>query len=95
MSDDEAVLTGQQTSWGRLGSLVWRPPRPHGEQPRQRVVGPLELFYDLVVVVLVAQAAQVRSTPLGRARLLKRGRWCCRDRDSCAARLRRDSRWAA
>jgi low temperature requirement protein LtrA len=30
---------------------------PHGEQPRERVVGPLELFYDLVVVVLVAQAA--------------------------------------
>jgi low temperature requirement protein LtrA len=30
---------------------------PHGEAPRERVVGPLELFYDLVVVVLVAQAA--------------------------------------
>ncbi|MGW2253697.1 low temperature requirement protein A [Kitasatospora sp. NPDC001660] len=36
---------------------MWRPPRAHGEQPRERVVGPLELFYDLVVVVLVAQAA--------------------------------------
>jgi low temperature requirement protein LtrA len=36
---------------------VWQPPRPHGEAPRERVVGPLELFYDLVVVVLVAQAA--------------------------------------
>jgi low temperature requirement protein LtrA len=31
--------------------------RLHGEQPRERVVGPLELFYDLAVVVLVAQAA--------------------------------------
>jgi low temperature requirement protein LtrA len=29
----------------------------HGEQPRDRVVGPLELFYDLAVVVLVAQDA--------------------------------------
>jgi low temperature requirement protein LtrA len=37
---------------------LWQPPRPHGEAPRERVVGPLELFYDLVVVVLVAQAAR-------------------------------------
>jgi low temperature requirement protein LtrA len=36
---------------------LWQPPRPHGEQPHARVVGPLELFYDLAVVVLVAQAA--------------------------------------
>jgi len=41
----------------RLRSLLWQPPRRHGEQPRERVVGPLELFYDLAVVVLVAQAA--------------------------------------
>ncbi|MEV0406648.1 low temperature requirement protein A [Actinoallomurus sp. NPDC050550] len=41
----------------RLRHLLWQPPRPHGEQPRERVVGPLELFYDLVMVVLVAQAA--------------------------------------
>jgi low temperature requirement protein LtrA len=40
-----------------LRGLLWQPPRPHGEQPPERVVGPLELFYDLVVVVLVAQAA--------------------------------------
>jgi low temperature requirement protein LtrA len=43
--------------WGRLRRLLWQPPRPHGEQPRERVVGPLELFYDLAVVVLVGQAA--------------------------------------
>ena len=43
--------------WARLRSTLWQPPRPHGEQPRERVVGPLELFYDLAVVVLVAQAA--------------------------------------
>jgi hypothetical protein len=43
-----------------LGCAVslWQPPRAHGEQPRERVVGPLELFYDLAVVVLVAEAAR-------------------------------------
>src|SRR5690349_17636006 len=43
--------------WAKVRRTVWQPPRPHGEAPRERVVGPLELFYDLVVVVLVAQAA--------------------------------------
>src|SRR5258705_7376472 len=43
--------------WARLRHSLWQPPRPHGEQPRERVVGPLELFYDLAVVVLVSQAA--------------------------------------
>jgi low temperature requirement protein LtrA len=43
--------------WARLRRYLWQPPRPHGEQPRERVVGPLELFYDLATVVLVAQAA--------------------------------------
>ena len=42
--------------WARLRRSLWQPPRPHGEQPRERTVGPLELFYDLAVVVLVAQA---------------------------------------
>jgi low temperature requirement protein LtrA len=42
----------------RLRHLLWQPPRAHGEQPQERVVGPLELFYDLVVVVLVARAVQ-------------------------------------
>jgi hypothetical protein len=46
-------VTSRHERWARL----WQPPRAHGEQPRERVVGPLELFYDLVVVVLVAQAA--------------------------------------
>ena len=41
----------------RLREQLWQPPRPHGEIQRDRVVGPLELFYDLVVVVLVGQAA--------------------------------------
>jgi low temperature requirement protein LtrA len=47
----------RREGWARLLGQLWRPPRPHGEQPHERVVGPLELFYDLVVVVLIAQAA--------------------------------------
>jgi low temperature requirement protein LtrA len=50
-------MTSRHEQWARLRRQLWRPPRAHGEQPRDRVVGPLELFYDLVVVVLVAQAA--------------------------------------
>src|SRR5580692_13016779 len=42
----------------RLRRHLWQPPRRHGEQPRERTVGPLELFYDLAVVVLVAQDAR-------------------------------------
>lgn len=42
----------------RLRRDLWQPPRQHGEINRQRTVGPLELFYDLVVVVLVAQDAR-------------------------------------
>jgi low temperature requirement protein LtrA len=52
--------TGTSTrrpDWARLRRSLWQPPRPHGEAPRERVVGPLELFYDLAVVALVAQAA--------------------------------------
>ncbi|MFF3917806.1 low temperature requirement protein A [Streptomyces sp. NPDC001852] len=41
----------------RKGRRLWQPPRGPGEQRQRRVVGPLELFYDLVVVVLVGQAA--------------------------------------
>jgi len=44
--------------WARLRRFLWQPPRPHGEERPERVVGPLELFYDLAVVVLVAQAAR-------------------------------------
>nr|WP_168487081.1 low temperature requirement protein A [Streptomyces sp. RLB1-33]QIY68153.1 low temperature requirement protein A [Streptomyces sp. RLB1-33] len=50
-------MTSRHEQWTRLRRRLWQPPRAHGEQPRERVVGPLELFYDLVVVVLVAQAA--------------------------------------
>jgi hypothetical protein len=53
-----AGATARRDRWSRLRRLLWQPPRPHGEQPRERTVGPLELFYDLAVVVLVAQAAR-------------------------------------
>ncbi|MHB9863416.1 low temperature requirement protein A [Streptomyces sp. YIM S03343] len=43
--------------WARLRRRLWQPPRPHGEQALERAVSPLELFYDLVVVVLVGQTA--------------------------------------
>jgi low temperature requirement protein LtrA len=49
------VAAARRERWARLRRLLWQPPRAHGEQPRERVVGPLELFYDLAVVVLVAQ----------------------------------------
>jgi low temperature requirement protein LtrA len=35
----------------------WRPPRPHGATDRDRVVTNLELFYDLVYVAVIGQAA--------------------------------------
>lgn len=41
----------------RLRADLWQAPRAHGEVQRERTVGQLELFYDLAVVVLVAQAA--------------------------------------
>jgi low temperature requirement protein LtrA len=50
------MVTGQGR-WARLRRRLWQPPRPHGQQPRERTVSPVELFYDLAVVVLVAQAA--------------------------------------
>jgi low temperature requirement protein LtrA len=52
-----AGITTRRQRWARLRRHLWQPPRPHGEQPRERTVGPLELFYDLAVVVLVGQAA--------------------------------------
>ena len=50
-------VAARRERWARLRRSLWQPPRPHGDQPRERTVGPLELFYDLAVVVLVAQAA--------------------------------------
>ena len=51
-------MTSHRERVARLRRSLWQPLRAHGEQPRERVVGPLELFYDLAVVALVAQAAR-------------------------------------
>ncbi len=40
-----------------FGRAFWRPPRPHGEAADGRTVSFLELFYDLVYVVVIAEAA--------------------------------------
>ena len=58
MPGPEDGATNRQDRWARLRNSLWQSPRPHGEQPHERVVGPLELFYDLAVVVLIAQAAR-------------------------------------
>jgi low temperature requirement protein LtrA len=42
---------------GRLRQWLWRPPRPHGDPIAGRTVSFLELFYDLVYVAVVSQAA--------------------------------------
>ena len=43
--------------FGRFRGRFWLPPRPHGEIIEDRTVSFLELFYDLVFVVLIARAA--------------------------------------
>jgi hypothetical protein len=42
---------------GRFRRWLWGPPRPHGESIAGRTVSFLELFYDLVYVAVVSQAA--------------------------------------
>jgi len=42
----------------RFRRWFWRPPRAHGEIDPERSVSFLELFYDLVYVVVIAQAAR-------------------------------------
>jgi low temperature requirement protein LtrA len=48
-------MTG--TPDGRFKRWFWRPPRPHGETIADRQVSNLELFYDLVYVAVIGQAA--------------------------------------
>jgi low temperature requirement protein LtrA len=43
---------------GRFREWFWRPPRAHGEIDPERSVSFLELFSDLVYVVVIAQAAR-------------------------------------
>jgi low temperature requirement protein LtrA len=42
---------------GRFERWFWRPPRPHGDTIAHRQVSLLELFYDLVYVAVISQAA--------------------------------------
>jgi low temperature requirement protein LtrA len=42
---------------GRLRQWLWSPPRAHGEVIADRSVSSLELFYDLVYVAVISQAA--------------------------------------
>jgi low temperature requirement protein LtrA len=42
---------------GRLRQWLWSPPRAHGEVIADRTVSSLELFYDLVYVAVIGQAA--------------------------------------
>ena len=42
----------------RFKRWFWRPPRAHGEIIPDRAVSPLELFYDLVYVAVIGQAAR-------------------------------------
>jgi low temperature requirement protein LtrA len=48
-------MTGETRS--RFKRWFWRPPRPHGETIADRRVSFLELFYDLVYVAVISQAA--------------------------------------
>ena len=46
-----------ETLGRRFKHWFWRPPRPHGDTIVGRTVSFLELFYDLVYVAVIAQAA--------------------------------------
>ena len=46
-----------ETLGPRFKRWFWRPPRPHGETIAGRTVSFLELFYDLVYVAVISQAA--------------------------------------
>ena len=51
---------GARRSWSSAAALrrhFWQPPRAHGDVIKGRDVSFLELFYDLVYVVVVSQAA--------------------------------------
>jgi low temperature requirement protein LtrA len=47
---------------GRFKRWFWRPPRAHGETIADRQVSNLELFYDLVYVAVIGQAAHHLAT---------------------------------
>ncbi len=52
----------------RFREWFWRPPRAHGDVVRNRVVSPVELLYDLVYVVVIAQAAHTLAVDVSGVR---------------------------
>jgi low temperature requirement protein LtrA len=50
-------MVSDDTLGRRFKRWFWRPPRPHGEVIAGRTVSVLELFYDLVYVAVIGQAA--------------------------------------
>jgi Bacterial low temperature requirement A protein (LtrA) len=57
VSEQEANTAPPMTLREGLRRWFLRPPRPHGDVIEDRTVSFLELFYDLVYVVLVGQLA--------------------------------------
>ncbi len=57
VSDVETNAPTHKSMFKRFKSRFWQPPRRHGEAIEDRTVSFLELFYDLVYVVLIARAA--------------------------------------
>jgi low temperature requirement protein LtrA len=60
MNDTNTPATDSPTPWQRW----FRPPRAHGDVIDDRVVGFIELFYDLVFVVLIAQIAHTLAAQI-------------------------------
>jgi low temperature requirement protein LtrA len=58
----ESVARPADTTIRRFRAWFWRPPRAHGEIDAERRVSFLELFYDLVYVVVISQAARQLTT---------------------------------
>ena len=54
---DPGATAGHASAIGRFRGWFWQPPRAHGEIEAERRVSFLELFSDLVYVVVIAQAA--------------------------------------
>jgi low temperature requirement protein LtrA len=48
----------------RLKRRYWQPPRPHGDVVEDCAVSFMELFYDLVFVVVIAQASHTFAEPV-------------------------------
>jgi len=56
------VTSAQPSAARRFRRWFWQPPRAHGEIEAERRVSFLELFYDLVYVVVISQAARELAT---------------------------------